>query len=128
MEIPFIIQFVIIIAVGILWFVLLIVGFVNSLKYNKDLIKIWGYLKKNHPQKWEELGKQSFPSSYFNPSNARYTFKILKFITSPDNLNDPEFTKLRLKTKKHLYISLACFVTDAIPFIPMVIYFIILGE
>ncbi|HHD92422.1 MAG TPA: hypothetical protein ENL06_02235 [Candidatus Portnoybacteria bacterium] len=117
MEIPFIIQFVTAIVLIILWFTILIVGFVNSLKYNKNLIKIYDYLRKNHPQKWEELGKQSFPTSYFNPSSARYTFKILKFIKSPDNLNDPELTELKLRTRKYLYISLVCLMLNAISFI-----------
>ncbi len=84
MQIPFVVQFVIAIIIIIFWFVVLIIGFVNNLKYNRNLLKIFKYLENNQPEKFKELGQPGI-LKYSNPLFLRNMFKILKFLKELNN-------------------------------------------
>lgn len=58
-------------------------------------------LKNNYPEKWKQLGEPEFSDD----SDARDMKRFLRFLRSPNNIEDPELIKMKSKTKTSLIIG-----------------------
>lgn len=64
--------------------------------------RLLNILKKNHPEKWKELGGPEF----IHDSDARDMKRFIQFLLSHNDIENPEVIKMKAVTKTFLIIGL----------------------